>query len=462
LSSTEGNTDCRPVPGEDAVEVRPAARLGGTIGVPGDKSISHRLAMLGGLAGEVTTLRNFLASEDCLDTLATVEALGADTVREGTTITIRGVGGRFEAPRQTLDLGNSGTGMRLLAGLLAGQPFCSKMTGDASLCSRPMRRVQVPLQEMGATVETLGADGRPPLRITGGGLCGIEYVLPVASAQIKSCVLLAGLFASGQTTVIEPGPCRDHTELLLSAMGADLAIDGASIAVTGSGGAPLPLPGRAWDIPGDFSSAAFWIAAAACREGSTVTIEDVGLNPRRTALLDVLREMGADIRSPSFALRATEGKQVSGVRCQWEERGTVTVRGAKLQGTSVGGDRIPNLIDELPLVAVAGALAEGETEIRDAAELRVKESDRIAVMVAGLKALGVDVEERPDGMLIRGGRSICGGATVDSHGDHRVAMALAVLGLFADGPTTVRGVQCIRTSYPTFWEDWSRLAGAGA
>ena len=451
LSSTERVSDCRPLPGEDAVQVSPARCLAGTVSVPGDKSVSHRLAMLGGLANGVTTLRNFLASEDCLSTLAAVGALGADTVREGTAITIRGVGGRFEAPRQTLDLGNSGTGMRLMAGLLAAHPFCSEMSGDASLCSRPMRRVQVPLQEMGAKVEALGADGRPPLRITGGGLCGIEYSLPVASAQVKSCVLLAGLFASGQTTVIEPGPCRDHTELLLSAMGVDLAIDGASIAITGSGGEPVPLAGRAWDIAGDFSSAAFWIAAAACRDGSTITIEDVGLNPRRTGLLDVLREMGGEIRC-----------QVSGVRCQWEERGTVTVQGTKLRGTSVGGDRIPNLIDELPLVAVAGALAEGETEIRDAAELRVKESDRIAVMVEGMKSLGVDVEERPDGMLIRGGRSIRGGATVDSRGDHRVAMALAVLALFADGPTTVRGVQCIRTSYPTFWDDWSRLAGASA
>ena len=458
MSLTDGGCGVRFLQGEDAVEVHPGTRMEGTVRVPGDKSISHRLAMLGGLASGRTTVRSFLCSEDCLSTLAAVEALGAMVTREGTTVRIDGTAGRYREPGGSLDLGNSGTGMRLLSGLLAAHPFRSRLTGDASLCSRPMGRVQVPLERMGGKVEPLGKDGRPPLDIRGGELKAIDYELPVASAQVKSCVLLAGLFASGRTTVREPKPTRDHTERLLRAMGLRAGVDGPLAWVEGSGGAPLSLPARDWDIPGDLSSAAFWIVAAACGAAGAVVVEDVGLNPRRSALLAVLHDMGAGIE---IDVRQSEaGYSFSG--SEWEPRGNVTVGKGRLHGVTVGGYIIPNLIDELPLVAVAGALAEGETEIRDAAELRVKESDRIATMATAMRTMGADVEERPDGMRIRGGRPIVGDTVVESGGDHRVAMALAVLGLFAERPTILRGVQCIGTSYPSFWDDWGRLMTTGA
>lgn len=467
MASTERHDQRRPVPGEDAVQVSPAGPLAGTVRVPGDKSVSHRLAMLCGLAAGESTVHNFLAGQDCLDTLGSVRALGATTRRDGSTVTIQGTGGQFREPAGPLDLGNSGTGMRLLAGLLAAHPFCSELTGDASLSLRPMSRIQVPLRKMGAVVEALGADGRPPLRISGGALHGIEYEMPVASAQVKSCVLLAGLFAAGRSVVVEPGPSRDHTERLLRAMGVDLAIDGPRISLNGSGGEPLALPAGEWTVPGDFSAAAFWMVAAACRPGSEVTLSNVGLNPRRAALIDVLREMGADIERRESGV-GSQGSECPDSDLQprtsdlWEPRGDVIVRGGRLKGIAVGGDLIPGLIDELPILAAAGALADGETEIRDAAELRVKESDRIAAMAAGLAALGMDVEERPDGMRVRGGRPIRGGGIVESRGDHRVAMALAVLGTFAGAPLTVRDVACVQTSYPAFWGDLAHLTGESA
>lgn len=427
-------------------QVKPCEKLQGTVRVPGDKSISHRAVMLSALGNGESSITGFLQSEDCFCTLNAVQALGAAASRENDRITVTGTNGTFVAPSGVLDLGNSGTSMRLLAGLLAGQPFTIEMTGDSSLLSRPMNRIKEPLEMMGATVELLGKEGRGPIRLSGGSLRGIEYALPVASAQVKSCILLAGMFAESETVVTEKKPTRDHTERMLRRLGVDLRIDGPTISLAG-GGRPSALPALDWDIPGDFSSAAFWLAAAACRPGSDVRVENVGLNPRRTAFLEVLRRMGSDINVTPMDTEAEA----------WEPVGTIHVRGAELVGTEVGGQEIPNMIDELPLVAVAAAAAEGTTTIRDAAELRVKESDRIAAVAAALSALGVEVEELPDGMIVTGNRAIAGGAAVDSLGDHRIAMAMAVAGLLADSPVTVDNTACTETSYPGFWEDLGRL-----
>jgi 3-phosphoshikimate 1-carboxyvinyltransferase len=415
-----------------------------TVEAPGDKSVSHRAAMLAALAGGTSIIRNFLVSEDCLNTLHAVETLGAAVRREGTDIKMVGVNGRFRVPARELDMGNSGTGMRLLAGLLAGHPFVSVMTGDASLRSRPMRRIREPLERMGCAVELLGPNQCAPIRIRGGALEGVWYDMPMASAQVKSCLLLAGLFARGRTTAIEPLPTRDHTEIMLRRLGATVEIDGARVTVEGSGGEPPALRGTTLTVPGDFSSAAFWMVAAAARPGSQLTLRHVGLNPRRTALLDVLRRMGAAIR-----VQARESEDAHGAE---ELQGDIEIRGAELEGTQVGGTEIPNLIDELPLIGVAGALARGTTSIRDAAELRVKESDRIATLAQGLARCGVSVAERADGLEIVGGSRPQGGATVDSGGDHRIAMAMAVLALFADRPVRIENVACVATSYPGFWD----------
>ncbi len=413
--------------------------------MPGDKSVSHRAAMLAALADGTSSLTGFLASEDCLNTLAAVQALGAGVDRDGTTVSITGTGGTFRPAGGALDLGNSGTGMRLLAGLLAGQAFETELTGDASLCSRPMRRIKEPLEAMGAHVELTGDAGTAPLRVGGAPLHAISYPLPVASAQVKSCVLLAGLYADGATTVIEPRPTRDHTEQLLRRMGVPVTVDGLSVSLDGFGRRGPQLVAGPIAIPGDFSSAAFWIVAAACRPGSRVAIRNVGLNPRRTALLDVLRRMGAGL-SITPVSEGDAGEPV----------GDIVVNGSRLHGTTVEGDEIPNLIDELPLVAVAGAMAEGQTVIRGAEELRVKESDRIATTVAMLRAVGVQVDEAADGMTVTGG-PVKGGASVDSHGDHRIAMCTAILGLVGQGPVEVVNVDCIATSYPSFWDDLERV-----
>jgi 3-phosphoshikimate 1-carboxyvinyltransferase len=299
---------------------------------------------------------------------------------------------------------------------------------------------------MGAKLELLGAKGCAPIRISGGNLKGIDYVLPVASAQVKSCILLAGLLAEGPTTVTEPEATRDHTERMLRAMGMKVKTEGKRIALNGSGKDGVRLRAGNWTVPGDFSSAAFWMVAAACREGAEVTIEGVGLNPRRTALLDVLQRMGAIV----------EVKKQDNL---WEPIGTVTVKGQRLKGTEVGGEEIPNLIDEIPILAVAGAMADGKTVIRDAAELRVKESDRVATVAKGLAAMGVKVEERPDGMIVSGGSKIKGGVEIDSFDDHRVAMAMSVLALSSHAPVRITKTWCVATSYPTFWKDLQALTG---
>lgn len=437
---------------KDFKVVKPARVRDAVIRVPGDKSISHRLGMLTALARGESEIRGFLSSEDCLHTLKAVEDMGATVRFDGEVVKVKGTGGRLTEPKTVLDMGNSGTSIRLIAGLLAGQPFTSVMTGDASLQSRPMKRIKAPLELMGAKVDLTGEKGTAPVTIRGGGLKGITYTLPVASAQVKSCVLLAGLFAKGRTTVIEPEATRDHTERLLGALGVPLACDGKTISLEGYGEAGPTLKNGKFVVPGDFSSASFWMAAAAGAEGATVTIQGVGLNPRRTAFMAVLKRMGANVQ-----VRPSDSAGDGG-----EPMGDVIIRGGKLKATEVGGQEVPNLIDELPLVSVMGALAEGTTVIRDAAELRVKESDRIATMAGGLIGAGVSVEETPDGMKVRGRARIKGGMTVDSRGDHRIAMAMSILTLFAEEPVRVENVACINTSYPEFWDHFRKVTGADA
>jgi 3-phosphoshikimate 1-carboxyvinyltransferase len=416
--------------------------------VPGDKSLSHRLAMLAALASGTSTVYGFLKSEDCVNILNAMTCLGARYEFSGDRLTITGVGGPFKPPPSVLDMGNSGTGMRLLAGLLAGHPFVSEMTGDASLRSRPMRRIAEPLERMGATVELLGAKGCAPVRITGGRLKGIDYAPPVASAQVKSCVLLAGLFAEGITSVVETSPTRDHTERLLTAMGVPVITEGKRVSLRGCGAKGPAFAARTWCIPGDISSAAFWITAAAVKPGNRLELARVGLNPRRNALLNVLRRMGASIS-------VTEDPEADAC----EPMGTIRVEGRVLTGTEVSGAEIPDLIDELPLVAVAGALAQGRTVIRDAAELRVKESDRIRSVADNLTRMGVKVEERPDGMVIEGPATVRGGVTIDSYGDHRIPMAMSVLAFHADAPVRMADIACVNKSYPEFWDDLRKVGG---
>lgn len=418
--------------------ISPVRQLHGTLHVPGDKSISHRLAMLSALATGRSVLHGYLDSEDCLHALDAMQALGAGIRRQGTTVVVDGTDGVLRAPDRDLDMGNSGTLTRLLAGLVAGFPIDVRLFGDASLQSRPMRRILDPLRQMGARADAEGPDGRAPLRIRGGNLTGIDYASPVASAQIKSSILLAGLRAHGTTRVVEPAPSRDHTERLFRALGLPIACEGLQVTLQGSGGRPLVLAAREWSIPGDPSSAAFWLVAAATLPGSSVTVCNVGLNPSRSAFLDVLLEMGARIvLSP---LREAD----------WEPQGDVTVHGSPLRAVEIRGDRIANLIDEIPILAVAAAGAVGVTRIRDAAELRVKESDRIETVAKLLRTAGVRVETFPDGLDIHGAAQIAGGGVVDSFGDHRIAMSGAMLALRAATPTTIRDVACVATSYPGF------------
>ena len=420
--------------------VSPAGRLRGRVRVPGDKSISHRAALIGALARGDTVIHHFLRADDCLHTVSCLRALGVGIEDEGSRLIVRGMGPRWRAPMTPLDAGNSGTTMRLLAGILAGQPFQTELTGDASLRTRPMDRIVEPLSRMGARIVASG-DGRfPPLRITGGSLRGITYTLPVASAQVKSAVLLAGLLAEGPTTVVEPTPTRDHTERMLAAFGAPIRRDGDRVSVTAAA-----LRGNEVRVCGDISSAAFLLAAAAAMPGSELTVEHVGLNPTRTGFLDVLRALGAEAD-----VRQT-GEDAG------EPVGAVTVRGQRLRGVRIGGSLIPRVIDELPVLCVIATAAEGETVISDAAELRVKESDRIAVIARGLRALGGEVEERPDGLTVYGSR--LRGGRVGSAGDHRIAMAFAVAGLLAGGPVTVEGAESIKVSFPEFGRVLQEVTG---
>ncbi len=426
--------------------INPPARLCGRVKVPGDKSISHRAAICGALAHGVTVVHGFLEADDCLSTLSCLHTLGAQTEFLGDgTLHIRGTGGRLQPPPVALDAGNSGTTARLLLGVCAGQSFSTTITGDASLCRRPMARVAAPLRRMGATVEG-GVDDHLPLTVRGGKLHGIAYTLPVASAQVKSALLLAGLFARGTTIVREPVPSRDHTELMLRHFGAALSRQtGGAVVLEGGGG---PLRASAVTIPGDISAAAFFLVAGAIVPGSEIWLEGVGLNPTRAGLLEVLREMGASIEE--FNRRESGGEVIA----------DLCVRGGRpLQGATVSGAMIPRLIDELPVLAVVATCAAGVTVFRDAAELRVKETDRIAALSSELRRLGAVLEEHPDGLTINGGQ-VLRGTVVQSHGDHRLAMALAVAGLVARGRTVVQGAEAARISYPLFAADLENLFSA--
>lgn len=415
--------------------------LRGTVRVPGDKSISHRAVLLGALARGATPIDGFLRAEDCLATVRCVRALGVAVDDDGERLTVHG--GALRQPDEVLDVGNSGTAIRLLAGILAGQPFRSTLTGDASIRRRPMDRIAEPLRRMGARITGRDGGRLAPLTVEGGALRGIAYRTPVASAQAKSAILLAAVFAAGETAVTEPSLSRDHTERMLAGFGVPVRRDGLTVRVAG----PAALsPGRV-RVPGDISSAAFFLAAAAIVPGSAVTVRGVGLNPTRTGVLDVLRAMGAEVVIEN--VRDEDG----------EPAGDVTVRAAALRGTAIGGDLIPRLIDELPVLAVAASVAEGETLIRDAAELRVKESDRIAALARELGAIGARVEAQPDGLAIRGVSRLRGGRAA-SGGDHRVAMALAVAGLRSADPVTVEDTDCIRTSFPEFEDTLRTLTAA--
>ena len=422
----------------------PGSVIGGEISVPGDKSISHRALMLGGIAEGVTEVRGFLEGEDCLATLRVLRNLGVNIGRfGGNRLTIHGVGMEgFQAPAADLDMGNAGTAMRLFMGLLASQSFDSTLVGDAYLMKRPMERVAVPLRLMNAQIET--NNGLPPVVIRGGReLRAIDYVLPVASAQVKSAILLAALRADGRTHVLEPAPTRDHTERMLGAFGVELLRTEKGVAVQGG----QTLRGASIDVPGDFSSAAFFLVMGALGAPKGLTIRGVGINPTRTGLMDLLTMMGADIRVRSR-------KMVDG---PGEPTADIEVHASKLKGITVPEALVPLSIDEFPVFFIAAACAQGETLVRGAHELRVKESDRLAVMSQGLGTLGVEHELLPDGIWIRGGQGFSGGV-IESHGDHRIAMAFAVASTMASGPIEIRDVANVATSFPRF-ADTARAAG---
>jgi 3-phosphoshikimate 1-carboxyvinyltransferase len=419
--------------------VEPVPGVSGTVRVPGDKSVSHRSLMLGSIADGVTEVRGFLESEDCLSTMKAMRALGVKIEQVGPqAVRVHGVGMKgLKQASHALDLGNSGTSMRLMTGLLSGQPFDSELIGDSSLMKRPMERAAKPLRQMGARIETL--DGKPPVKIKGGAsLTGIRYELPVASAQVKSAVLLAGLYAKGPTTVIEPAITRDHTERMLLSFGC--RVDSAHGEVVLQ--PPAELKACSLEVPGDFSSSAFFMVAGSInpKQDAVLTISGVGVNPTRTGLLDILALMGADLRVVNH--RSAGAEPVADIE----------VRPAQLKGIHVPEHLVPLAIDEFPVLFVAAACAQGETMVTGAEELRVKESDRIAVMADGLKAMGVTCEVLPDGIRIQGNPSakVFSGGTVDSHGDHRIAMSFSVASLRAAAPIKILDVANVATSFPDF------------
>lgn len=426
------------------LKISRTGKISGEITVPGDKSISHRAVMLGALADGETRVSNFLMGADCLSTMECFKAMGIEFDREGeNTIIVHGKGlhGLTE-PQDVLNVGNSGTTIRLMMGILAGQPFFSAVTGDGSIRKRPMGRVAEPLREMGASISGRQNGSMAPLAVQGSELKPIKFVSPVASAQVKSSVLLAGLYANGRTTVWEPQKSRDHTERMLSYLGADVEVRDQVVKI---GGNPR-LEGQSVEVPGDISSAAFFMVAAAMVSGSSLRINRVGINPTRTGIIDVLRKMGASIDI------------INEETVNEEPVADILVRGGKLQGTVIEGALIPRLIDEIPVITIAAALAEGETIIRDAAELKVKETNRISTMVGELRKMGVEVVEQRDGMVINGGTTLKG-AICESHGDHRVAMAMAVAGLVTDGGTVIKDAECINVSFPGFEKLLAMVSG---
>jgi len=427
--------------------IHPAKVVAGGVVPPGDKSISHRYAMLAGIAEGETEMSNFALAADCHSTLGCMKSLGAEVKIDKNFVRVTGHGLRgLKRSKRSLDAGNSGTTIRLLSGILAGQNFISKIAGDDSLNKRPMKRILTPLREMGARIQARDEDFAP-LEIHGGKLRGIHYEMPMASAQVKSAVLLAGLFAEGDTSVTEPARTRDHTELALEEFGVPLERHGRTTRISANG--EIKLSERKIEVPGDLSSAVFFIAAASLFPESSLHIQGVGLNPTRTAILDVFVRMGASIQM--LSLRSVQGEVI----------GDIAVKGAQLKGGVIELAEIPLVIDELPMLAALGPFTEEGIEIRDAAELRVKESDRIAALAENLRRMGAKVNERPDGLKVEGrSAGTLRGAVIEPHGDHRIAMAFAVAALGAEGPSTIRDAECAGVSYPTFYDDLARVTEA--
>ncbi|MBE5942517.1 MAG: 3-phosphoshikimate 1-carboxyvinyltransferase [Lachnospiraceae bacterium] len=418
-------------------------RLQGEVTVPGDKSISHRSIMLGSLAKGTTEVTGFLQGADCLSSISCFQKMGIDINNnpETNTVLIHGKGLHgLSAPSDILDVGNSGTTTRLMSGILAAQPFTSTVDGDASIRKRPMGRIMTPLSMMGASFESLATDKCAPFKIHGGNLQGIHYESPVASAQVKSAILLAGLYADGQTSVTEPALSRNHTELMFESFGIDIKTIGTTATVTPA----KELIAQKIEVPGDISSAAYFIVAGLITPNSEITIKNVGINPTRDGILTVCKNMGADITLSN--VKDDIGEPVA----------DITVRTSSLHGCTIEGDIIPKLIDEIPVIAIMAAFANGTTIIKDAQELKVKESNRIDVMVNNLSSMGVDIEGTEDGMIIRGGKPLHA-ATIDSKLDHRIAMSFAITGGLADGDTEIIGAECVNISYPNFYSDLDML-----
>ena len=418
------------------MEIKKQTNLRGMLTVPGDKSISHRAVMFGSLAKGTTRISHFLEGADCLSTIACFRKMGIDIERNASEILVHGKGLHgLSAPDGILDVGNSGTTTRLISGILAGQNFTSELDGDDSIRTRPMKRIMTPLTSMGADITSKRDNGCAPLVIDGKTLHGIHYDSPVASAQVKSCVLLAGMYADSITSVTEPFLSRNHTEIMLNYFGAKVTSEGTTASIV-----PEPaLNGREIQVPGDISSAAYFIAAGLLTPGSEILLKNVGINPTRAGILKVCMDMGADI---TLLNESTEG----------EPTADLLIRTSNLKGTTIEGGIIPTLIDEVPMIAVMAAFADGTTVIRDAQELKVKESDRITVMVDNLKRMGADIEGTEDGMIIHGGKPMHG-AAIDSHLDHRVAMSFAVAGTICDGTMDILNGDCVNISYPEFYND---------
>ena len=425
---------------KEATITAPPTGLKGSVIIPGDKSISHRAVMFGSLAKGTTKITHFLEGADCLSTISCFRKMGIDIENNSGEILVHGKGLHgLSAPVDILDVGNSGTTTRLISGILAGQNFVSELTGDDSIQSRPMKRIMTPLLSMGADIASIKGNNCVPLRIIGHPLKAIHYDSPVASAQVKSCVLLAGMYSDGITSVTEPVLSRNHTEIMLNYFGAQVTSEGTTASI-----APEPsLFAREITVPGDISSAAYFIAAGLLVPGSEILLKNVGINPTRDGLLRVCKDMGADIT-------------LLNVNMEGEPTADLLVRTSSLHGTTVGGEIIPTLIDEIPMIAVMAAFAEGTTVIKDAKELKVKESDRILVMAENLSRMGADITPTEDGMIIHGGKPLHG-AEIDSYLDHRVAMSFAVAGLLCDGSLSIKGGDCVKISYPEFYEDLYRL-----